>query len=115
MTNVSRLTFATVSLLAFGAFAHGGVEHFKGTITKVDESSITLAVEKGAPVVVATDAKTEFTRGTVKVTLKDVRVGEKAVIHAVEHDEHLIAQAVKLGAAGDAAKSDAGTGAVPKP
>ena len=105
MTAISRIAFATASLLALGSFAHGGVEHLKGTITKVDGASITLAVEKGAPVVVATDAKTEFSRAGERATLKDVAVGDKAVIHAVEHDEHLLAQIVKLGSAAAPAKA----------
>ena len=114
MTATPRIAFVTTSLLALCALAHGGVEHLKGTITKVDGTSITLAVEKGPPVVVATDAKTEFSRGTEKATLKDVRVGDKAVIHAAEHDEHYIAQVVKLGAAAAAPKAgspDAGPAA----
>ena len=97
MTAISRIVFLAASLLALGSLAHGGVEHLKGTITKVDGTSITLAVEKGPPVVVATDAKTEFSRGGEKIALKDIAVGDKAVIHAVEHDEHLLAQIVKLG------------------
>ena len=110
MTAISRIAFVTSSLLALGSFAHGGVEHLKGTISKVEGASITLAVEKGPPVVVATDAKTEFSRGGVKVALKDVAVGDNAVIHAIEHDEHLIAQIVKLGSAGAPVKTapDAG-------
>ena len=98
MTAISRIVFVTASFLAIGAFAHGGVEHLKGTVTQVDGTSITLALEKGSPVVVATDAKTEFSRSGEKVTLKDIAVGDKAVIHAVEHDEKLLAQIVKLGA-----------------
>ena len=105
MTSITRITFVIASLLALGSFAHGGVEHLKGTITKVDGTSITLAVEKGSPVVVATDAKTEFSRGGEKVTLKDIAVGDKAVIHAVEHDEHFLAQIVKLGASAAPAKA----------
>ena len=99
MRNTLRITFVATALLALAANAHGGVEHLKGTVTKVDGTSITLAVEKGPPVVVATDAKTEFSRGTEKAALKDVAVGDKAVIHAVEHDEHFTAQVVKLGPA----------------
>ena len=96
MTTNPRITFVASALLAFSALAHGGVEHLKGTITKVDGTSITLAVEKGPPVVVATNEKTEFSRGTAKAALKDVAVGDKVVIHATEHDEHFLAQVVKL-------------------
>ncbi len=99
MKSTLRITFAFAALLTVGAFAHGGVEHLKGTVTKVDGGSITLAVEKGPPILLATDAKTEFSRGKAAATLKDVAVGDKAVVHAVKHDEHLIAQVVKLGPA----------------
>lgn len=58
-----------------------------------------MTVEKGGPIQVATDAKTEFSRGTAAATLKDVAVGDKAVVHAIKHDERLIAQVVKLGLA----------------
>ena len=98
MTAISRIVFVAAFLLALGSFAHGGVEHLKGTVTRVDGTSITLAREKGQPVVVDTDAKTEFSRSGEKVMLKDIAVGDKAVIHAVEHDERLFAQIVKLGA-----------------
>ena len=36
MTAISRIVFVTASLLALGAFAHGGVEHLKGTVTRVE-------------------------------------------------------------------------------
>ena len=111
MKSTLRFTFAFAALLAVGAFAHGGVEHLKGTITKVDGEFITVTVEKGGPIQVATDAKTEFSRGTAAATLKDVAVGDKAVVHAVKHDERLIAQVVKLGPAlpSKAGFSDAGS------
>lgn len=99
MKSTLRITFFFAALLTVAALAHGGVEHLKGTITKVDGGFITLQGEKGTPIQVETDAKTEFSRGTATATLKDVAVGDKAVIHAVEHDERLTARVVKLGAA----------------
>ena len=108
MKNVLRIVAVAVVLVAFAALAHGGLEHLKGVVAKVDGTAITVTVEKGAPVVVQTDAKTEFTRGEAKVGLKDVAVGDKAVIHATEHDERFLAKVVKLAVA-NAPLADGGT------
>lgn len=114
MKAMTRIMLVSASLFAMGALAHGGVEHLKGTITKVEGTSITLAVEQGPPVVVATDGKTEISREGVKVTFQDISVGAKAVIHAVKHENHLLAQVVKLApAAPTNAAPDAGTGRKP--
>ncbi len=100
----TRNAVAVIALLAgFAAFAHGGEKHLKGVITKVEGTSLTLAVAKGPAVVVMTDEKTEFTRADAKARLEDVTAGDKAVIHAKEHDEKLIAHVVKLAPAAKAA------------
>ena len=113
----TRHTIIAVVLLASAAvFAHGGEKHLKGVVSKVDGTAITVALEKGEPVTVVTDEKTEFARGDVKVALKDVAAGDKAVIHAKDHDGKLVAHVVKLGSATKpvgSARPDAGT--VPKP
>ena len=110
MKQLSRLTALAFAGLAFAVLAHGGMEHFKGVVAKIDGTVITLTTEKGAAVVILTDAKTELTRGTTRVALKDLAVGDKVVIHAIEHDEHLVARVVKLAPAtaadGGAAKPD---------
>ena len=110
MKTTSRIAFVTLSLYALAVLAHGGEEHLKGVITKIDGPSLTLKVEKGATVVVLTDAKTEFKRGDAPASLKDVAVGDKAVIHATEHDEKYLAKVVKLSPAANAkSAADAGT------
>ena len=110
MTCTSRIVLIALSLVAFGASAHGGMEHLKGVITKVDGASLTLKSEKGELVVVLTDAKTEFTRGDAPASLKEVAVGDKVVVHATEHDEKFLAKVVKLApAASGKAPADAGT------
>lgn len=96
MKRISRITAVTTALVALAVLAHGGMEHLKGVIAKVDGTTLTLTDEKGAAVVVQTDAKTEFTRGEAKVELKDIAVGDKAVVHATEHDEKFLAKVVKL-------------------
>ena len=109
MKHLSRVCAIVLALIAGCAFAHGGMEHLKGVIAKVDGTAITLTVEKGAPVVVQTDSKTEFTRGDAKVTLKNVAVGAKAVIHATEHDEKYLARVVKLAPTAASPATDGGT------
>ena len=110
MKTTSRIAFVTLSLYALTVLAHGGEEHLKGVITKIDGPSLTLKVEKGETVVVLTDAKTEFKRGDAPASLKDVAVGDKAVIHATEHDEKYLAKVVKLSPAANAkSAADAGT------
>ena len=96
MKTISRIAFVTLSLYALAVLAHGGEEHLKGVIIKIDGTSLTLKVEKGETIVVLTDAKTEFKRGDAPASLKDVAVGDKAVIHATEHDEKYHAKVVKL-------------------
>lgn len=114
MKSARNTMTSAVLLSAFAAFAHGGEEHLKGVVTKIDGMALTVAVEKGTPVVVMTDEKTEFTRGDVKATLKDVVVGDKAVIHAKEHDEKLVAHVVKLAAASKPTQASPDAGAAPK-
>ena len=108
MKNTSRLGALAAGLVGVVTLAHGGMEHLKGVIAKVDGTTLTLTNEKGSPVVIQTDARTEFTRGAAKVALKDVAVGDKAVIHAVEHDEHFLAKVVKLAPAAATPSSDGG-------
>ncbi len=109
-TALNTLT-AVVLLTGFAAFAHGDEKHLKGIVTKVEGMTLTLAIEKGEPLVVNLDEKTAFTRGAAKVTLRDLAVGDKAVIHAKEHDGKMIAHEVKLAAASKPTHpgADAGT------
>ena len=103
-----RVATLGLTLFAFAALAHNGMEHLEGMITKVDGASITIKLEKGDSVVVLTDAKTEFKRGAASASLKDVAVGEKAVIHATEHEEKFLAKVVKLGSASSPNKAPDG-------
>lgn len=106
------LLTVTVLLVSLAAFAHGGLEHLKGTVTQVGDATITLAVDKGGPVTVHFDATTEFKRGSAAVTTQEVRTGEKVVVHAAKHDGHLLAKLVKL-APLPASEADGGTAVEP--
>lgn len=93
---MKRTALAAATLFAALAFAHGAEQHLKGTIQKVDGTTITLQPEKGEPVALKTNDKTEFKMGDAACTLKDVTVGQRAVVNATKHDGALLALVVKL-------------------
>ena len=114
MKSTRNTLVAVVLFSAFAALAHGGEKHLKGVVTSVEGMTLTVKVAKGDPVVVLTDDKTELTRGTAKITVKDIVAGDKAVIHAREHDEKLVAHVVKLAAASKPTPASPDAGAAPK-
>jgi hypothetical protein len=86
-------------LLTTAALAHGGMEHVLGTVSAVSDHSITLKTTSGETREVGVDGSTKFMRGQTSVSLSDVHVGDRVVIHATKHDEKLQASEVQLGAA----------------
>ena len=108
MKQISTIVCLALALCSSAALAHGGQEHLKGVVTKIDGAVLTLKGEKG-DVVVQTDSKTEYKRGEQAVTWRDIAVGDRVVIHATEHDEKFLAKLVKLAPAGKPVSSpDAG-------
>ena len=79
-------------------FAHGNEKHVMGTVTKVDDSSIVVKTKDGDKSVMVT-SDTKFVKGTESVTQKDVKVGDRVVIHAMPMGEMLHATEVKIGTA----------------
>lgn len=107
---------ALVSLSSSGVtLAHGkGGQHFMGVVKEVTDSSVTVETKDKKTTTVFTDANTKVTRGKADAKLSDIKVGEKAVVHAVKHEDHLMAVLVKLGNAAPKAGTrgaDAGAGA----
>jgi hypothetical protein len=81
------------------AFAHGNEQHVLGTVTAVSEKSITVETIDKHKVTVSVVAETKFTAGTAAATLKDVKVGDRVVIHARKQGQHLQADTVRIGSA----------------
>jgi hypothetical protein len=77
-------------------FAHGNEKHVMGTVTKVDDSSIVVKTKEGDKSVMVT-SETKFIKGTAAVTQKDVKVGDRVVIHAMPMGDMLHATEVKIG------------------
>ena len=92
---------AVVTLL-FGfsliAMAHGNQEHVMGTVTSISDSSITVETTGKKSITVEVVDKTRFEKSGASATLKDLKVGDKVVIHADPSGEKLIASEVQFGA-----------------
>jgi hypothetical protein len=90
----------TIALLAVSTFAHGDEKHVIGTVIKVSQSSVTVKTTTNANVDVMITSDTKFTKGSASMTLKDVQVGDRVVIHAMPmKGGMLMAHTVQIGEA----------------
>ncbi|OFW13281.1 MAG: hypothetical protein A3H29_11690 [Acidobacteria bacterium RIFCSPLOWO2_02_FULL_67_21] len=72
-------------ILPFKAAAHEDHAHkFMGTVSVVEEAQLELKTTDGKTVLFLLDAKTTFQRGKAKVDGKDLKVGERIVVSALE-------------------------------
>jgi hypothetical protein len=85
------------------AFAHGNEKHVLGTVTKVDDTSIVVKTKEGDKTVMLMP-NSKFVKGTASITRKDVKVGDRVVIHAMPMGDMLHATEVKIGTAPAAAE-----------
>jgi len=86
------------SILTAPVFAHEGFEHVLGTVAKISGNILTVKTAKG-DVDVKLDDKTEFTKGSQKALLADLKLGMRVVVDVPEHAKEKIAHSVKIGAA----------------
>jgi hypothetical protein len=96
-----KRTIAVVTLLftlCLIALAHGKEKHVMGTVTNISENSITVETAAKKSVTVEVSDKTEFEKSGSPSTLKDLKVGDKVVIHADVSDNKLVAHEVHFGA-----------------
>jgi ribosomal protein L2 len=77
------------------AWAHEHQQHVMGTVTKIEGSSISVKAEKTVAVVEGT----KFVKNGAAVTQKDIKVGDRVVIHAMPMGDMLHATEVKIGEA----------------
>ena len=90
---VMTVLFAAVTL------AHGGEEHLMGTVTKVTDKSITIETKDKKTVEVTTTAATKCMKGEATAALKDIKAGDRVVIHAKKDGDKLAATMVMIGSA----------------
>src|SRR5260370_13227197 len=94
-------TIAVVTLLfalTLMALAHGKEKHVMGTVTSISDSSVTVDTTAKKSVTVQVSDKTKFEKSGAAATLKDLKVGDKVVIHADASGDKLVANEVHFGA-----------------
>ncbi len=90
------LLVVVASVGARVARAHEGGAHERGTVKEITADRIVLATTAGTEVTVALSSETQIVRGKRVITTKDVRPGERAVVHASKHGERLEATEVMV-------------------
>ena len=96
-----KRTIVVVALLfalSLIAFAHGKEKHVMGTVTNISDTAITVETTAKQSVTVAVNDKTKFEKSGAVATLKDLKVGDRVVIHADLSGDKLIASGVRFGA-----------------
>ena len=86
-------------LLGASAQAHEGGTHSRGTVQEIAADRIVLATPEGRRVAIGMEPDTRIVRGDHVIRVSDVRLGERAVVHASAHDGNLVATEVMLAAA----------------
>jgi hypothetical protein len=95
-----KRTVAVITLLftlSLMALAHGNEKHVMGTVTNISDNSITVETKTKKSVTVDVSDKTKFEKSGAAATLKDLKVGDKVVIHADASGGKLIANEVHFG------------------
>ena len=91
---------ACICVLTAAAWAHGGEEHIMGTVSKVEQNSITVKTTGTKTVTVAVVSTTKFIKNKAAAKIADLKVGDRVVIHATEATEgKLVANTVEFSSA----------------
>ena len=99
---MSRKIFSVailVVMFASVAFAHGTYTHVMGTVTKITDTEITVETMDKQVTVVKIASGTSFLKGGAAATVKDLKVGDRVVIHAKPIGTDLVAHEVRFGKA----------------
>ena len=86
-------------LMATILYAHGNEQHVMGTVTNITATAITVKTQDGNSVEVFVGQDTKFMRGGQPISAKDVKQGDRIVIHANKKGEKLTATTVAIGKA----------------
>lgn len=90
---LGALMFALSSIV----FAHGNQTHIMGKVTSISENSIAVETTSKKTVTVSLSPSTKFQRSGSPAALKDLKVGDKVVIHATGPEDNLVATEVRFG------------------
>ena len=86
-----------VATLAVGTWAHGTDKHVMGVVTKITDTEVSVEGADKQVTVVKLAADTEFVKSGAAASLKDLKVGDRVVIHAKPVGTDLIAHEVRFG------------------
>src|SRR5437867_10969876 len=89
---------ALLVALSVMALAHGKEKHVMGTVTSISDNSITVETTAKKSITVDVSDKTKFEKSGSPATLKDLKVGDKVVVHADVSDDKLVANKLHFGA-----------------
>jgi len=88
-----------LTLGAFGAFAHNGIEHIMGTLNAKSETSVTVKTVKDILVTVLLDPSTTYSYNDKVSTLGALKPGERVVVNAKDDSaDKLHAVSIRWGA-----------------
>ena len=90
---IAALMCATLSLFSY---AHEGMIHVMGTVTAVTDKSVTVETTDKKSVEVGLTGTTSYLKGSQPATLKELKVGDRVVIHAVKVKDALVAHEVRF-------------------
>ena len=102
---MKRRTMIVAMLLACASVllhAHGGMIHVMGTVTAVTDTSVTVETTDKKSVEVQLVDATTFMEGTKPSSKKELKVGDRVVIHAVKVKDALQAHEVRFSQAAPA-------------
>ena len=99
------LLVAMVVLAAGAVFAHGKEQHVMGTVTAMTDDSITVQTKAKDPVTVYTMPDTKYEKSGAAASVKELKVGDRVVIHAAKVNDKLMATEVHFGATAQAPAS----------
>jgi hypothetical protein len=83
--------------LASGVWAHGTDKHVMGVVTKITDTEVSVEAADKSVTVVKIAADTTFVKSGAAASLKDLKVGDRVVIHAKPEGTDLIAHEVRFG------------------
>jgi hypothetical protein len=93
----TAVVFALLFALSLTALAHGNEKHIMGTVASISDGSITVETKAKKSVTVDVSDKTKFEKSGSAATPKDLKVGDKVVIHATGPEDKLVATEVRFG------------------
>lgn len=108
-------TLVALVLMVGSAYAHNGMEHVMGTVASLADGSITVTTTDGKTQAVAVTGDTKYSNTSGTITLKDIKVGDRVVIHATKKDGKLVAATVQVSTAKMAGMKMNGSSASPQP